>query len=447
MPKVPPIRTCSASPDIFFRMKKYSYSCIFILAIFSCVLVSFCSAEAPSSGNETVLLTLQGEPLYLAFDGQRVIWLMEGNDLPMFERGLFCYTLTDASTSALIRIGGRDDRNLAGDPPSVLDIGSPAVSGDLIVFGEFGIMLMNRSSGPVLQLTNQNDSILPVSDLRRNQNPRVDSDRVVWTEHDLNQGSSLSPGNVVLRNLTSGDQEYVPVGMPGYQSMPMVSGDFILWRDYRRGGEDDPDLYLFDTRSGTETRLPMDGPLIGIPYLGNDTVLWTETVHGMSTIVGYSLSSGARTVVGPGSLHQGHLPPVSECRVVWLQSKNSLDFREERSAVMAMDLVTDEKIQITPFERGLSHPVISGDRVVFTRGAGDDWSREPREVVMYTLPPRTIGTRMETNAVFGQDENTLPTTKARDERDMAGGMALPLPWYISPVGICIAGLLFLRTRH
>ncbi len=428
-------------------MKKYSYSCILALAIFSCILVPCCSAEAPFSGNETVLLTLQGEPLYLAFDGQRVIWLMEGNDLPMFERGLFCNTLADASTSALIRIGGRDERNLAGDPPSVLDIGSPAVSGDLIVFGEFGIMLMNRSSGPVLQLTNQNDSILPVSDLRRNQNPRVDSDRVVWTEHDLNQGSSLSPGNVVLRNLTRGDQEYVPVGMPGYQSMPMVSGDFILWRDYRRGGEDDPDLYLFDTRSGTETRLPMDGPLIGIPYLGNDTVLWTETVHGMPTIVGYSLSSGARTVVGPGSLHQGHLPPVSECRVVWLQSKNSLDFREERSAVMAMDLVTGEKIQITPFERGLSHPVISGDRVVFTRGAGDDWSREPREVVMYTLPARATGAGMEVNAVSGQDENTLPTTPARDGQDAEGGIAIPLPLYIPLAGICIAGLLFLRTKR
>jgi hypothetical protein len=427
-------------------MKKYSYSCIYILAVFSCVLVSFSSADAPSSGNETVLLTLQGEPLYLAFDGDRVFWLRDGNDLPASERGLFCYNLADASTSALIRIGGRDERNLAGDPPSVLDIGSPAVSGDLIVFGEFGIMLMNCSSGPVLQLTNQNDSILPVSDLRRNQNPRVDSDRVVWTEHDLNQGSSLSPGNIVLRNLTSGDQNYVPVGMPGYQSMPMVSGDFILWRDYRRGGEDDADLYLFDTHSETETRLPMDGPLIGIPYLGNDTIMWTEKINGMSTIVAYSLSSGARTVVGPGSLHQGHLPPVSEGRVVWLQSENSLDFREERSAVMAKDLDTGEEIQITPFERGLSHPVISGDRVVFTRGAGDDWSREPREVVMYTLPPRTTGTGTEVNAGPGPDEHTLPTT-TREGQDAEGGIAIPLPLYIPLTGICIAGLLFLRTKR
>ncbi len=38
---------------------------------------------------------------------------------------------------------------------------------------------------------------------------------------------------------------------------------------------------------------------------------------------------------------------------------------------------------------GLSHPVVSGEQVIFTWGAGKDWSREPCEVVLYTLSSRT----------------------------------------------------------
>jgi hypothetical protein len=90
-------------------------------------------------------------------------------------------------------------------------------------------------------------------------------------------------------------------------------------------------------------------------------------------------------------------------------------------------------------------PTSHRDRVVFTRGAGDDWSREPREVIMYTLPSRTTGAGMEPRAISGQDEHTLPTT-TREGQDVGGDRAIPLPLYIPLAGICIAGLLFLRTR-
>ena len=50
-----------------------------------------------------------------------------------------------------------------------------------------------------------------------------------------------------------------------------------------------------------------------------------------------------------------------------------------------MDLRTGEKSQITSFEKGVSFPVISGERIVYTRGEGDDWFKEPREVILYTL--------------------------------------------------------------
>jgi len=123
----------------------------------------------------------------------------------------------------------------------------------------------------------------------------------------------------------------------------MISGNYILWKDYRHGGPNDPELYLFDLKNGKEERLPTENPVESNPYISGNDVVWTEKIHGVHTIVHYAISSRTRTVIGEGSVHQGHLPPVSDDRVVWLQSMNPLDFRDSRSAVMIMDLRTGEK--------------------------------------------------------------------------------------------------------
>ncbi|HNY89670.1 MAG TPA: hypothetical protein PKL35_07810, partial [Methanoregulaceae archaeon] len=144
-----------------------------------------------------------------------------------------------------------------------------------------------------------------------------------------------------------------------------------------------------------------------------------------------------RTVVGQGSVHQGHLPPISDERVAWLQSMNPFDFRDSRSAIMVMDLRTGEKTQITPFRRGLSHPVISGEYIIYTRGAGDDWSREPREVVLHTLSSRPGETGMSDT---GRSNSHSPVNSSLNQGGAIPPTSSPGFAYITLIGGCITAL-------
>ena len=347
-------------------------------------LVLTVSAAENTFGNETVLFTLAGEPLSLVFDGDRLLWLQQSASPNAPEQGLYVYNLTEGTTRQLVRIGEPSEQSSEGNNATVHEILTPDVSGDRVVFAEIGIMLINITTGSTVRLTNQNDGSLPVSELRHNQNPWIDGDRIVWTEHDGVSYSGVSGGRIVLLNLTTGKKEYVPAGMPGNQSYPRISGNYIVWNDYR-DNKDYPGLYLFDIRNGTETRLTSS--IIGIPVIQGDSVFWEEkNSMGIDTIIRYKISTGTRAELGPGWMGQTQaIPPVSDDRIVWRVSRSSSNMREEQGAIMVMDLRTGEKSQITSFEKGVSFPVISGDRIVYTRGAGDDWFKEPREVVLYTL--------------------------------------------------------------
>jgi len=418
---------------------------IFFLGLF---LVLTVSAAENTSGTETVLFTLKGEPSCLILDGDRLFWLQDSKYLNATEQGFYSYNLTDKSKKQIYRLGHQ--RDLTGPVPTVFESpGGQVISGDQVVYSENGIMLTNIPTGSTVQLTNQNDSILPVSELRHNQNPWIDGDRIVWTEHEGGSYSSVSGGRIVLLNLTTGRREYVPAGMPGNQSYPRISGNFIIWRDYR-GNKDYPDLYLMDIRTGTETRLTAPKTLRGTPFIQGDSVFWEEkNLLGIDTIVCYTISNGTRLDVGPGWMGQtGASPPVSGDRIVWKVPKNPSDIREEQGAIMVMDLRTGEKIQITSFGKGVSFPVISGDRIVYTRGAGDDWFKEPREVVLYTLAaPRPSA--ITTHSGTGTDNGGTRQPLAQYSGVQTGATpAAPagLPGMVSIAGVMAGVSLWWRTR-
>ncbi|HPA09045.1 MAG TPA: hypothetical protein PLK36_10675 [Methanoregulaceae archaeon] len=383
-------------------MNNYQHSRGLLIVIICLVTIPGTISAESVPGTEAVLFTFSGEPLCMTLEGDYLFWLQDNKHMSASERGFYMYNLPEGTRKQLTH-----------------QVVTPSISGDRVVFSEKGIMLMNISTGSLVQLTNQDDAVLPVSDLRFNQNPSIDGDRVVWTEHEGLARSSVDGGTIVLLNLTTGERQYLPTGSPGNQSTPMISGNYILWKDYRHGSPNDPELYLFDLKNGKEERLPTENPVESNPYISGNDVVWTEKIHGVHTIVHYAISSRTRTVVGQGSVHQGHLPPVSDDRVVWLQSMNPLDFRDSRSAVMIMDLRTGEKSQITPFKRGLSHPVISGEYIIYTRGEGEDWFRSPREVVLYLLPSRPDVT------IPGMD--TRPGNSTPSPSDNSQGEVLPPP--------------------
>jgi len=409
-----------------------------LLIIVICLVTIPWTISAESvPGTEAVLFTLSGEPFYSTLEGDRLFWLQDNKYLSASERGFYGYNLTEGTKKQLIKIGEQVQMSSDSTIPIIHQVEMARISRDRVVFSEKGIMLMNISTGSLAQLTNQDDAFLPVSDLRFSQNPSIDGDRVVWTEHEGVSHSSVDGGKIVIFNLTTGENQYLPTGSPGHQSTPMISGNFILWKDYRSHGPDDPELYLYDLMNGTEERLLTENPVKSTPYISGDDVVWTEEIHGIHTIIHYSIASRVRTVVGQGSVHQGHLPPISDERVAWLQSMNPFDFRDSRSAIMVMDLRTGEKTQITPFRRGLSHPVISGEYIIYTRGAGDDWSREPREVVLHTLSSRPGETGMSDT---GRSNSHSPVNSSLNQGGAIPPTSSPGFAYITLIGGCITAL-------
>lgn len=408
-------------------------------------LAQIISAAENISGTETVLFTLAGEPLYLGFDGDRLLWLQQSASPGAPGQGLYVYNLTEGTTRQLVRIGEPSEQSSEGYNATVHEILTPEASGDRVVFSENGIMLTNITTGSTVRLTNQNDSILPVSGIRHNLNPWIDGDRIVWIENAGVSYSSVSSGRIVLFNLTTGKKEYVPAGMPGNQSYPRISGNYIVWNDYRNN-RDYPELYFMDIRNRTETRLTSS--VIGIPFIRGDSVFWEEKNSiGIDTLVCYTISTGIRSEIGSGWMGQAQaIPPVSDDRIVWRVSRSPSNMREEQGAIMVMDLRTGEKSQINSFEKGVSFPVISGDRIVYTRGMGDDWFREPRGVVLYTITsprPSTITTLSGTSDT-GTRESLPPYTVAS-----SGTMPTApagLPGAVSIAGVTAGVSLWWRTR-
>ncbi len=427
-------------------MNNYRHSSGILIVIICLVIIPWTINAEPVPETEAVLFTLSGEPFYMTLEGDRLFWLQDNKYLNASERGLYVYNLTEGTKKQLIKIGEQGQMNSDSTIPILHQVETARISRDRIVFSEKGIMLMNVSTGILVQLTNQDDAFLPVSDLRFNQNPWIDGDRVVWTEHEGLAHSNVDGGKIVILNLTTGEKRYLPTGSAGNQSTPMISGDFILWKDYRHGGPDDPALYLFDLRTGEEERLTVEKPVRGNSYISGDEVVWTEKIHGIHTIIHYSISSRVRTVVGQGSIYQGHFPPISDERIVWLQSKNPLDIREERNAIMVMDLRIGEKRQITPFQRGLSHPVISGEYIIYTRGAGDDWSKEPREVVLYTLSSRPRETVYGTDTRPGNGNSPTPATNSLDKGEVIPPTSSPGFTCFTLIAGCIAALAIKKVR-
>jgi len=410
-------------------MNNYQRSSGLLIVIICLVIIPWTISAEPVPGTEAVLFTLSGEPFYMTLEGDYLFWLEE--------RGLFSYNIANGLKTQLVQTEEQTQNDSDTTIPAMRQIGTPTISRDFVVFSEKGIMLMNISTGSLVQLTNQNDSVLPVSDLRFNQNPWIDGDRVVWTEHEGLTHSSVDGGKIVILNLTTGERQYLPTGSPGNQSTPMISGDFILWKDYRHSGLNDQKLYLFDLENGTEERLPTENPVKSTPYISGDDIVWTEKIHGIHTIIHYSISSRTRTVVGQGSIDQGHLPPISDDRIIWLQSRNPIDFRDRRCAVMVMDLRTGEKSQITSFQQGLSHPIISGEQVVYTRGEGEDWFRSPREVVLYTLSSRPGETGMSDTS---RSNSHSPLNSSLNQGGAIPPTSSPGFAYITLIGGCITAL-------
>lgn len=264
-----------------------------------------------ATGVETQVTTAPARAVYVDISGDRVVWADDRNgpsNLVIYLRDLSDPTGTE------IRI-----TTDAADPVNIPGRG-PAISGDRIVWtdrrnGNDDIYMFDLSTGEETQMTN-----LPSVQDR----PAISGDRIVWAD------SRNGDFDIYLRDLSDPTRAETRITTdPAHQYAPAISGDRIVWTDSRhRTGEGvlgptDVDIYLYDLSTGQETRITSDAAAPDAdggrgPVISGDRIVWADFRSGNFDIHLLDIADplGTETQITDEPENQLH-PALSGDRIVW----------------------------------------------------------------------------------------------------------------------------------
>ncbi|ACL15868.1 hypothetical protein [Methanosphaerula palustris] len=113
------------------------------------------------------------------------------------------------------------------------------------------------------------------------------------------------------------------------QWAPSISGDRVVWQDYRSGAAFD--IYMRNLTTDSEQVICADPGRQWLPKVSGDLVTWVDSSGEEWTITAYNLTSGVRYQFGSGTADQCW-SEVSDGRVVWM------DYRDNQNKVYLSDL-------------------------------------------------------------------------------------------------------------
>lgn len=199
--------------------------------------------------------------------------------------------------------------------------------------------------------------------------PAISGDRIVW--QDFRSGN----GEIYLYDLSESTEIRISTGDAGAGS-PAISGDRIVWQDYRDYYTGD--IYLYDLSTSSERRITTQSDAKRYdPAVSGDRILWREwsPTTSKNSLYVYDLlqEEVILTITDPAN-PQGSA--ISGDLVVW----------EENADIYMYDLSADPETQPTQITSDAAHqynPAISGDRIVWW---GD---REGSDIYLYDLSTGT----------------------------------------------------------
>ncbi len=276
-----------------------------------------------ATGEQRRLSDASGKQAYPAISGTRVVAEDYRNEV---NSNLFQFDV-DSGASAAIAPTGMYDRY------------TPDVYGDRVAWadernGNYDVFVMNLASG--------SETVMAGADGYRQSEPAIGEKWLVW--HD-ERNSAGSDGDIYGYKFATGFEQAICVE-EGEQQNPDVSGNTVVWQDYRN---DQWDIYAKDTLTGIETTVcAADGAQTN-PAISGNWVVWQDTRDGDFDIYAYNLSAGTELLVCDVDGAQTH-PAISGNWVVWQ------DARDDASDIYAASLHSPAR----PF----------GQRGVGSRGGG-----------------------------------------------------------------------------
>jgi beta propeller repeat protein len=276
-------------------------------------------------------------------------------------------------------------------------VGNPLIT-DLWYFQIAAQNIGNLSVLP-LRLTSQDSHALL---------PSVDDNLVVWEDYrndldgspaDPDEGESFLDDNPDiyisdLSDVSGPDDHYPPVyplcTAPGPQFVPRISGNLVVWEDWRDLAEPQSDLYLYDLSVDSdgdgilnwkESPKPSPDPAETqltdtfwpeeFPDIDGRNVVWMDLGRdtGLGTLIDIymmDIDSPTATAVATEPATFRYQPRISETKVVWE------DWRNSQPDVYWVDTATGAGGPIAARKLGegrlpMSGPDISGDNVAYPK--------------------------------------------------------------------------------
>ncbi len=150
---------------------------------------------------------------------------------------------------------------------------------------------------------------------------------------------------------------------------PAISGDRIVWSDFRNGNAD---IYMYDISTGDETQITTNVSDQYNPAISGDRIVWLDYRNGNADIYMYDISADSEDPIIEDSAGQ-YNPAISGDLVVWE------DYRNGNADIFMYDISTGDETQITTDASDQYNLAISGDRIVY-----EDWRNGNADIYIYT---------------------------------------------------------------
>jgi len=175
---------------------------------------------------------------------------------------------------------------------------------------------------------------------------------------------------LVLLTMTVSAVTIIPICTDPYdQRTPAISGNTIVWMDFRNGNWD---IYKWDPVHG-EQPVITDPSDQWNPAISGDTIVWEDDRNGNLDIYKWDPVNGERQVTtDPKS--QAAYPEISGDTIVWHEGRNG------NGDIYKWDPVNGERQVTTDPKSQAAYPAISGDTIVWAdwrNGNGDIYKWDP----------------------------------------------------------------------
>ncbi len=186
------------------------------------------------------------------------------------------------------------------------------------------------------------------------------------------------------------------------QQRPVISGDYVVWQDFRNGNWD---IYMYDLKEGKETQVASGTATQGYPSVSKGKIAYHQSQGGFDwDVFVYDIKTATMFQVTRDPAEQDY-PSISGEYVVWP------DKRSGEWDIYLYDLRSRKETLIATGPETQGRPVIDGTRVVYHQDNGDDnWDvylydiRTKKTTQITTDPFKQTNPRISGNTIVWMDE-------------------------------------------